>query len=105
MAFCQTSLSDSKPVSQAIQARDYDRAIALNRAALQQTPLNSQVWTFEGIAYESKGDNHQALAAFQCALSISPNNIAALLVPLRFTIEREARMQCRFPVESSRLAP
>jgi tetratricopeptide (TPR) repeat protein len=77
-ALSQTSPSDSKPISEALQSRDYDRAIALSQSALQQTPRNPLLWTLQGIAYASKGDNQQALAAFQRALSISPNNIAAL---------------------------
>lgn len=78
LAFSQTPPSDSRPISEALQARDYDKAIALSQAALQQTPRNPQLWTLQGIAYGSKGDNKQALAAFQHALSIAPNNIAAL---------------------------
>jgi len=78
LANCQTPSSVSKPISEALQVRDYDTAIALSQSALQQTPRNPQLWTLQGIAYASKGDNKQALAAFQHALSISPNNIAAL---------------------------
>jgi tetratricopeptide (TPR) repeat protein len=78
LAFGQTSPSDSKDISEALQVRDYDKAIALSRSALQQTPGNPQLWTLQGIAYASKGDNKPALAAFQHALSISPNNIASL---------------------------
>jgi tetratricopeptide (TPR) repeat protein len=77
-ALGQTSPGDTKPISEALQGRDYDRAIALSQSALQQTPRNPQLWTLQGIAYASKGDNKQALAAFQQALNISPNNIAAL---------------------------
>ncbi|HEY2819883.1 MAG TPA: tetratricopeptide repeat protein [Candidatus Acidoferrum sp.] len=78
LAFCQTSPNSSKPISDALQARNYDQAIALSQSALQQTPNNPQLWTLQGIAYASKGDSKLALAAFQHALKISPNNIAAL---------------------------
>lgn len=78
LAFSQTPASTSGPISDALRARDFDAAIELSRAALQQAPNNPQLWTLQGIAFASKGDNKQALAAFQQALKISPNNIAAL---------------------------
>jgi Flp pilus assembly protein TadD len=78
LVFGQGSPGDSKAISEALQARDYDKAIALSRSALQQSPVSPQLWTLQGIAYASKGENKQALAAFQHALKISPNNIASL---------------------------
>src|ERR1700742_1116230 len=72
------SNSSSKSISDALQSRDYDEAIALSQSALEQSPNNPQLWTLQGIAYASKGDSKQALASFQHALKISPNNIAAL---------------------------
>src|SRR5208337_3821275 len=39
---------------------------------------NAQLWTLQGIAFGSKGDNKQVLMAFLRALKISPNNLAAL---------------------------
>ena len=65
-------------VSEALRARDYDKAIELGQAALEKAPNSAQLWTLQGIAYASKGDNKQAKAAFQHALKISPDNIAAL---------------------------
>src|SRR5580704_2822209 len=78
LVFGQGSPGDSKAISEALQARDYDKAIALSRSALQQSPGSPQLWTLQGIAYASKGENKQALVAFQHALKISPNNIASL---------------------------
>src|SRR5580692_10098190 len=77
-AFSQSSESQSEPVTSALRARDYDRAVQLSRAALATSPNNAQLWTLQGIAFASKGDNKDALTAFQRALRISPNNIAAL---------------------------
>ena len=65
-------------VSEALRARDYDKAIALSQAALEKAPNSAQLWTLQGIAHASKGDNRQAKAAFQHALKISPDNVAAL---------------------------
>jgi tetratricopeptide (TPR) repeat protein len=78
MGFSQTAENPAQPVSAALRARDFDKAVELSRTALQKTPNNPQLWTLQGIAFASKGDNKQALAAFQQALKIAPNNIAAL---------------------------
>jgi tetratricopeptide (TPR) repeat protein len=76
--FSQSPPNPTEPISAALRARDFDKAIELSRSALQQAPNNPQIWTLKGIAFASKGDSKQALAAFRQALKISPNNIAAL---------------------------
>ncbi len=78
LAFSQTSENQAEPISAALRARDFDRAVELSRAALQKTPNNAQLWTLQAIAFASKGDGKQALEAFQQALKISPNSVAAL---------------------------
>src|SRR5579863_6021140 len=77
-AFPQTSDSQTEPITSALRVRDYDKAVELSRAALQSSPNNAQLWTLQGIALASKGDNKEALTAFQRALKIAPNTIAAL---------------------------
>jgi tetratricopeptide (TPR) repeat protein len=76
--YSQTAENPAAPVSEALRARDYDRAVALTEDALQKTPDNAQLWTLQGIALASKGDTQRARAAFQHALKISPDNVAAL---------------------------
>jgi tetratricopeptide (TPR) repeat protein len=76
--FAQTPDSQIAPIASAIRTRDYDTAVRLSRAALQGSPHNAQLWTLEGIALASKGDNQAALAAFERALKIAPHTIAAL---------------------------
>src|SRR5208282_5613957 len=39
---------------------------------------NAQLWMLQGIAFSDKGDSKDSLVAFQRALKIAPNNIAAL---------------------------
>ncbi len=78
LAFAQTSESSVESITAAMRARDYDKAVELTRAALTGSPDNAQLWTLQGIALASKGDNKEALPAFQRALKISPNNLAAL---------------------------
>jgi tetratricopeptide (TPR) repeat protein len=78
LAFPQTTESSIEPITNAMRARDYDKALELTRAGLEQFPDNAQLWTLQGIALASKGDNQHALPSFQRALKISPNNLAAL---------------------------
>ena len=78
VGFSQTPESQIEPVTAALRARDYDKAVELSRAALETSPNNAQLWTLQGIAFASKGDYKNALTAFQRALKISPNSIAAL---------------------------
>jgi tetratricopeptide (TPR) repeat protein len=78
LALSQAPANPTEPISAALRARDFDKAVELSRTALQQAPNNAQLWTLQGIAFASKGDSKQALSAFQQALKIAPNNIAAL---------------------------
>jgi tetratricopeptide (TPR) repeat protein len=78
LAFSQTPPNPVEPISSALRARDFDKAIELTKSALKTSPNNAQLWTLQGIAYVSKGDSKNASLAFQQALKISPNNIAAL---------------------------
>src|SRR6266852_6563056 len=78
LAFSQTHEHQIESISSALRAREFDKAVELSRSALRESPNNAQLWTLEGIALASKGDSKEALAAFQQALRISPNSIAAL---------------------------
>ena len=91
LVFSQTLQSQTEPVSSALRARDFDKAIALSRAALQTSPGNAQLWTLQGIAFASKGDGQQALAAFQQALKISPRNVAALAGASQIEYQRSSQ--------------
>jgi tetratricopeptide (TPR) repeat protein len=65
-------------ISSALRAREFDRAVALTQSALEASPGDAQLWTLQGIALSRKGDARQALAAFNRALKISPDYVAAL---------------------------
>lgn len=78
LVFSQTTGSQIEPIKAALRARDYDKAVELSRAALQVSPNNAQLWTLQGIALVSAGQGKEALAAFQRALKISPDDVAAL---------------------------
>jgi tetratricopeptide (TPR) repeat protein len=78
VAFSQTPQNPVEPITAAMRGREFDKAVELARAALKETPNNVRLWTLLGIAETSKGDDKEALAAFQEALKISPDNIGAL---------------------------
>src|SRR5438309_2179253 len=77
VAFSQTHENQIEPISSALRAREFEKAVELSRSALRESPNNAQLWTLQGIAFASKGDSKEALAAFQQALKILPNSIAA----------------------------
>ena len=66
------------PITAALRDHQFDKALQLLQPALERFPRNAQLWTLEGIAYSGQGNNHEALAAFQRALSISPDLLPAL---------------------------
>jgi tetratricopeptide (TPR) repeat protein len=65
-------------VSQALRAGQIDTALQLLRAELQQNPTDAKLLTLEGLALSGKNDEKGSLAAFQKALTISPNYLPAL---------------------------
>jgi len=85
-----------EPVTSALRAGDFDKAVELSRAALKESPNNAQLWTLQGIAFTRKGNSKDALTAFQQALKISPNNIAALAGAAQ--IEYQAGSQAAVPL-------
>ena len=62
----------------ALRGRDYNQAVQLARTQLQQSPKDVRLWTLEGIALSNLGDDKEALVAYNKALSISPDYLAAL---------------------------
>jgi len=78
LAFSQTPTGQVEAITSALRARDFDQAVQLSHSALQSFPNNAQLWTLQGIALSAKGDSKKALAAFQQALKISPDYVAAL---------------------------
>jgi tetratricopeptide (TPR) repeat protein len=78
LAVSQTQDDPTEAVGAALRAGEFDKAVELTRSALRASPGNAQLWTLQGVAFAGKGDGKQALAAFQQALKISPNSVAAL---------------------------
>jgi tetratricopeptide (TPR) repeat protein len=79
-AFCgivaaQTGIAQ---ITAALRAGQFDTALQLLQARLEQTPNSPQLWTLRGIAFSGKEDHKEALSAFRHALGISPDYLPAL---------------------------
>ena len=78
VALSQSNEDPTAPIGSALRAGEFDKAVELTRSALKASPGSAQLWTLQGIAFAGLGDRKQALAAFQQALKIAPNSVAAL---------------------------
>jgi Flp pilus assembly protein TadD len=65
-------------IQSALRAGDNDQALTLVHTQLQAWPKDVRLWTFEGIALAHLGRNREALTAYNKALAISPDSLAAL---------------------------
>ena len=77
-AFGQSSGDRIGPITSALRARDFDKALQLLQPALQQSAKSPQLWTLQGIAFSGKEREKEALASFRSALKISPDYLPAL---------------------------
>src|SRR5437879_3718425 len=76
----QDPASENAPVSveSALRERNFQQALDLVRPQLRQSPRNARLWTLEGIALAGLGRDREALSAYNSALSVSPDYLAAL---------------------------
>jgi tetratricopeptide (TPR) repeat protein len=74
----QTGRDAISPISSALQAREFDKALQLLQPELQQFPRSAQLWTLQGIALSGVERDQEALASFRSALRISPQYLPAL---------------------------
>jgi tetratricopeptide (TPR) repeat protein len=91
----QATKASIASIQSLIRAQEYDQALQLTRSALHETPNDFRLWTLEGIVLSIKGSNHDALNAFDSALSFSPNYTAAL----------KGEVQLLFPTQDKRALP
>lgn len=82
-------------IAAALGSQEYERALDLIRTALQQSPRDARLLTFEGIALSRTGKRQEALRAYDQALSVSPKNLAAL----------EGAAQLEYDAKSKRAIP
>jgi tetratricopeptide (TPR) repeat protein len=69
---------DAQAIVSELRANHPAEALRLARQALQKTPRDAQLITLEALAYKGIGQTENALSAFQQALRIDPNYLAAL---------------------------
>ncbi|MGE5206945.1 MAG: tetratricopeptide repeat protein [Chlamydiota bacterium] len=94
-AFAQTAGQDVAAILSALRARQFDKALQLLGPALERDPKNPQLRTLQGIAFSGQGHSAQALAAFQRALTVSPDYLPAL----------EGAAQLEYQAGSARAVP
>jgi len=70
--------SSISAIQAALQARENEKALTLVHAELQAWPQDARLWALEGIALTQLGRDHEALIAYDKALAISPDYLAAL---------------------------
>ncbi|MGD0628846.1 MAG: tetratricopeptide repeat protein [Terracidiphilus sp.] len=78
-----------------IRSRNYEQALESTKAALRDTPGDARLWTLRGIIFSIKGNNQDALSAFDKALELDPNNPAAL----------KGEVQLLYQVQDKRAVP
>ena len=98
-----------------LQARDFEQAKQLCCLGLESQPRNADLWHVLGLTLLQSGYPHEAIAAFEQAISVQPNN-AALLSNLgsaysetgnvesaQSAFEKALRIQPDFPQASNNL--
>ena len=74
----QTTANRIEPVTSALRAGQFVKALQILQAELEKDPRSTQLWALQGIALSGKGDKMEALGAFRHALAISPDYLPAL---------------------------
>jgi Flp pilus assembly protein TadD len=93
LSICAVAQSDS--IEAALSRHQFDQALLLIREALQTSPKDGRLLTLEGIALGQTGKKQEALKAFDQALAVAPNNLAAL----------EGAAQLEYEAKSKRAIP
>lgn len=65
-------------IESAIRTGENQGAVTLAREQLQKWPQDVRLWALEGVAYSHMSKNREALAAYDKALAIQPDYLAAL---------------------------
>ena len=73
-----SSSTQIESIKAAIHNQHYDQAVSIANSALKEDPRDFRVYTLKGVALSLQGDAPAALMAFERALSLSPDYLAAL---------------------------
>jgi tetratricopeptide (TPR) repeat protein len=87
--------SSISAIQAALQARENEQALTLVHTQLQAWPKDVRLWALEGIAFTQLGRDREALVAYNKALAISPDYLAAL----------EGAAELEYKAGSSRAVP
>ncbi len=82
-------------IQSAVRAGDNEQALTLIHTQLQSWPKDVRLWTLQGIALAQLGRTREALTAYNKALAISPDYLAAL----------EGAAELEYKAGSTRAAP
>ncbi len=74
----QAHAQTAAEITSALRAREFDRALKLAEAAVERSPGDPRLLTLEGIALADLGRDREALAAYDRALKVAPDFMAAL---------------------------
>lgn len=74
----QTTTDRVGPITSALRAGQFVKALQILGPELEKDPKNTQLWALRGIALSGKGDKKEALGAFRHALGISPDYLPAV---------------------------
>ena len=78
LASSQTRPVSVAPTVEALREHDYATALRLSETLTSANPRDPQAWTLKGLALMNLGRRQLALRAFNQALAIEPNYVAAL---------------------------
>jgi tetratricopeptide (TPR) repeat protein len=70
--------NSTQAIEEALRAREFAQALQLAQEELSAFPRNARLWTLQGIAFSGLNKSQDALAAYDKALSISPDYLPAL---------------------------
>src|SRR4051812_36937749 len=89
------AFAQGSSIQEALRSHQFDQALVLIREALQKSPKDARLLTLEGAVLSQGGKKAEALRAFNQALAVAPNNLAAL----------EGAAQLEYEAKSKRAIP
>jgi len=68
----------SSAITNALHEHDYQHAVEMAHAAIQQSPSDPRLCTLQGVALAAQGRKQEALSSFRSALKLAPDHLPAL---------------------------
>jgi tetratricopeptide (TPR) repeat protein len=78
LALGQSAADPASGIAEALRGRQYEQAVQLAQAALKRSPNDVRILAMEAIALSAQGHDADALAAYNRALRLAPDYLAAL---------------------------